>query len=1367
MGETSGHKEAFLTEVLGFLKAQNLEEIDEERKLFLASNKVQALVDILMHHRDVKDMRCIVFVERKIATKVLADFLSSIAMFASSLQFQPLAGKTEGMDAMTRKLQQEAVQSFRAGHVNVLVSTNVAEEGLDIQSCCLVIRFDLPKTPSSLIQSRGRARREGSTYVYLVERGNNDQFERLQQLKWKESLMKEQALSRIERMESVGSPQTQGLEMFQVETTGASISTQYCISLLHQYCGRLPRDSFYTPAPKFTYTMESSDIRCSIVLPPESLVKTVKGWACSTRIGAKQSACFEACKQLYEAGALSDLFLINSDDLENDDMDFLAADDDDTPSGKAQQELHPLFVPDVFRGSWSQASSCVTLYGYTIKFVPKPSDRSYANFRLFVESDLGEEVVNSPLQLELQGQRVVEAQCSSAGKLEFKPDQIQDAKIFQERALSALLDQNPGSREAGEWSPSRLYLLLPLQSHDLDDNPHPPVDWECVKKLISDPMFVEDQDCLNEPTSLQTDWSSSSFSLHTCTVQLANGRFPVEAILDSVVETTHSREAGPSLFCGCELILDLNANSPMRNQGIKKNFSCYAQYFSEKHSVQLVHRNQPMLNATRLIGVQNLLTPRTIGSQGAPECKDKAMLELPLELCYIKMQGFSCKLVNGVSLLPSFMHRLEARLLAAQLRHMLSQSYPAATRLSIDRMLEAITTANCQESFSLEGLEHLGDSFLKFAVSERLFLIHDQIDEGHLTKRRKAIICNPMLQKLGTEHGLTGYIQDAQFSPSDWLAPGRPLDLQKTKDAKTRLLAPKRIADVVEALIGAHYIEGGVDAALSFMKWLGLEVGVNLNLREQARMCSDWDRTLLENIDVIQLEMLLDYRFNNKGLLVQALTHASCERSCGACYQRLEFLGDAVLDFSITKHYFETSAQEKRDPGKLTDLRSAAVNNEHFAQVAVRHKLYKYLLHNSLPLKRIIDKYVEHLRSAVTDDKSCYGWEGDNNPGTLGDIVESLAGAVLLDSGFNCDTVWRVFKKLLAPLATAETVPIEPTRELRELCDEYKFENRKPTKIKDDNNNVLSTVTVVVNGKEISETAWGTNGNSATKHACVQLLKTLKACGYQHKRWRTPGSYSNKVPKQSSEQCRVVRASLNDCNKTTEEAVCIHGSEAAQDLEIDNISESTKEAVCIQGLSEAAPDSEIDNILESTEEAVCVHGSKAKISEVSDMPEPPQRGWGATCGNGLTGNSELGKLCAFLLQDSKSKIPYLHSSSNVATTSSPHFDGAGVDRKFCRDTRHSSCEQQHYTQSAFTESLQTPIYVQESSKMFSQLHPPQTCKEGQRLKNSSNSSSHNAGFMGGQFQDVGIDGSLHWFSPNPGQETNSAVGWHSIDSFPR
>lgn len=46
----------------------------------------------------------------------------------------------------------------------------MGEEGLDIQTCCLVIRFDLPETVASFIQSRGRARMPQSEYVFLVDR---------------------------------------------------------------------------------------------------------------------------------------------------------------------------------------------------------------------------------------------------------------------------------------------------------------------------------------------------------------------------------------------------------------------------------------------------------------------------------------------------------------------------------------------------------------------------------------------------------------------------------------------------------------------------------------------------------------------------------------------------------------------------------------------------------------------------------------------------------------------------------------------------------------------------------------------------------------------------------------------------------------------------------------------------------------------------------------------------------------------------------------------------------------------------------------------------------------------------------------------
>jgi hypothetical protein len=50
------------------------------------------------------------------------------------------------------------------------VATQVLEEGVDVPSCHLVIRFDLPATARGFIQSRGRARMPNSDYVLLVRR---------------------------------------------------------------------------------------------------------------------------------------------------------------------------------------------------------------------------------------------------------------------------------------------------------------------------------------------------------------------------------------------------------------------------------------------------------------------------------------------------------------------------------------------------------------------------------------------------------------------------------------------------------------------------------------------------------------------------------------------------------------------------------------------------------------------------------------------------------------------------------------------------------------------------------------------------------------------------------------------------------------------------------------------------------------------------------------------------------------------------------------------------------------------------------------------------------------------------------------------
>lgn len=69
------------------------------------------------------------------------------------------------------------MDKFRRREVNVLVATNVIEEGIDVPSCNMVIRFSKPNNFCSFIQSKGRARSNASHYYLIVEEGEVDVFD--------------------------------------------------------------------------------------------------------------------------------------------------------------------------------------------------------------------------------------------------------------------------------------------------------------------------------------------------------------------------------------------------------------------------------------------------------------------------------------------------------------------------------------------------------------------------------------------------------------------------------------------------------------------------------------------------------------------------------------------------------------------------------------------------------------------------------------------------------------------------------------------------------------------------------------------------------------------------------------------------------------------------------------------------------------------------------------------------------------------------------------------------------------------------------------------------------------------------------------
>ncbi|XP_003795191.1 interferon-induced helicase C domain-containing protein 1 [Otolemur garnettii] len=78
------------------------------------------------------------------------------------------AGHSSEFKPMTQNEQKEVISKFRTGKINLLIATTVAEEGLDIKECNIVIRYGLVTNEIAMVQARGRARADESTYVLLA-----------------------------------------------------------------------------------------------------------------------------------------------------------------------------------------------------------------------------------------------------------------------------------------------------------------------------------------------------------------------------------------------------------------------------------------------------------------------------------------------------------------------------------------------------------------------------------------------------------------------------------------------------------------------------------------------------------------------------------------------------------------------------------------------------------------------------------------------------------------------------------------------------------------------------------------------------------------------------------------------------------------------------------------------------------------------------------------------------------------------------------------------------------------------------------------------------------------------------------------------
>uniref|UniRef100_A0A8C9Y6J9 RNA helicase n=1 Tax=Sander lucioperca TaxID=283035 RepID=A0A8C9Y6J9_SANLU len=100
--------------------------------------------------------------------------LNNKALQEAGIKADFLTGSGNGSTYMTQNEQADTIRNFRQGTLNLLISTSVAEEGLDIPECNLVVRYGLLTNEIAQQQASGRARAKDSKYSVVAQKGGRE-----------------------------------------------------------------------------------------------------------------------------------------------------------------------------------------------------------------------------------------------------------------------------------------------------------------------------------------------------------------------------------------------------------------------------------------------------------------------------------------------------------------------------------------------------------------------------------------------------------------------------------------------------------------------------------------------------------------------------------------------------------------------------------------------------------------------------------------------------------------------------------------------------------------------------------------------------------------------------------------------------------------------------------------------------------------------------------------------------------------------------------------------------------------------------------------------------------------------------------------
>ncbi|KAJ7699997.1 hypothetical protein B0H17DRAFT_1196016 [Mycena rosella] len=1004
--------------------AFTMPNLDPDSRGFNVTPKFLRLVQMLKSCEPCgEDFRGILFVKRRAVAFAIFDLIPMLGEHVGFIRAHTITGQKSVL--VDDKEQQEVFRKFDLGIYNLLIVTKSVED-LDLPQATVVIRFDLFVGDVSHAFIRSRTAGKASHLVHMLERRNdshrhillsNSVAQHPDMVRWRNIVRcPASAHPPLRLLPPRHSEHSDGEEdkapalYIKDPVAGGRIYLQDATTVVYRLASTASVTPF--PSPLFEFTTPSSIsatplYTCTVVLPGTP-AHGVTSQPCSSMAHARRSACYHVCLKLAKAGLLDpEAFLLPSRPPSKASERIDKSQD---PSGVyyVGVQIYPRKTPDF----WVNSTGAVVSLYPTVIVVQGSNQPPHAPILLLTREPLSK---LPSFRLFFSGSPAVIETYRGA------PFTLDNEKTLALHMYTLRLCRAVSNKPFVCPLEDMPYFIAPLAANwTAPDNVGR---WELVD-------IVDD-----------IPWKLVAFGALSWSVPLKYGRAEevAEDIEDAVIQ-----DRSTELTRRYDILRvrpDLSPLSHPEDSPREAEYSSLLDYCKSvrKNFEGLKDEGQALIEISSVMQGLSRLDPAS-----RPATQPRPRYLIP-ELCLkftIPASTFRTAL-----LVPSITRRLESFLLVKELNARFFNHEISETLLDM-----AITAPSSRAEYDYERLELLGDSFLKYLASIYVFVNEPSNKEGALHTARQHLVSNNTLFRSFDSAGLPSYVQSKPFSPKFWQPPNfRTSEEPKAESNRHRKeteqrLGDKVVADVAEAILGAAYLSGGSDTALMAAKAMNIPF-------PNVEKWSDFGRKLLLPPPTVTaklkggalqaVEAIVNHQFKHPHILAQALTHASVSAVERVSYERLEFIGDAILDFLVIRHIFERDS--KLTPGGLTLLKGAMVSNSALGAVCISSGLHKHLLLAPRILSSVTE-YSNQLKVTQTEEYEMARvenrspgqyWHELEPPKVLSDVVESVIGAIYISDNFTAVGVEAFFDAVLKPFydkhITLKTLAHHPTKTLFEL----------------------------------------------------------------------------------------------------------------------------------------------------------------------------------------------------------------------------------------------------------------------------------------------------------------------------------------------